>query len=137
MGAPAWDDRLISRQQACELAAGWPVQAGIRSGIAYIDCGRCGLGLFIAGAAAKPWPFTLDALTAATVRHMVMAHDIPLNRTAGRENDGRRARAGAGTPAGDRRDRAAGRGGGADRGHAARPAGPGRRGGRAAGGDRQ
>jgi hypothetical protein len=78
-----WDRRLLSPERALALAGDWPVRfTPLEDGSFHAICDACGqsCGRFYAPLAlleTSPADFL-----SAVLRHMVMAHDTPLNKPA-------------------------------------------------------
>ena len=90
-GAPQWPDKLITQAEAFAKAASWPVYAMPAPG-ASIDllCGHCHRSAGQLRRGGVPYNASLDEMLAMVLRHMVMAHDEPLNtRAAGGGPGGR------------------------------------------------
>jgi hypothetical protein len=114
-----WDPRLITPGRALELAGDWPVyadadlaklsqfeseagglteqadrwQVNLRCG-KITDRGaslpgRCGQSITLLATIHSQASLTPAGLLSATLRHMVMAHDVPLNNPEGGRADGR------------------------------------------------
>jgi hypothetical protein len=82
--AVQWDDRLISQAEALQLAGAHPVEWQLheeRAGF-LMRCRDCrqSCGLWTPGVAT-----TADDMLAGVLRHLVMAHDMPLNKAARKE----------------------------------------------------
>jgi hypothetical protein len=106
-----WDPRLITPERALELAGHWELivdaqwaelsqfeseSGGERlpdRGQFNLRCRLCGQSCRLLGEGPpnqpvvklgeiRPLPFDLEGLLSAVLRHMVMAHDVPLNRAA-------------------------------------------------------
>jgi hypothetical protein len=121
---PGWNDALISREQAARLAGAEPVHwhwdrdiGGLL--LRHTSCGKS-CGLWMPGQ-----PTTPDDVLSGVLRHLVMAHDLPLNHAARdqRKNDERTDGTGPSRDAGQlgsrpypapSADPGAGGGGGAD-----------------------
>jgi hypothetical protein len=82
-GAPSWPDKLITQAEAFAKAAEWPVYA-IPAPQASIDlnCGHCHRSMGQLRRGGVPYNASLDEMLAMVLRHMVMAHDVPLNTRA-------------------------------------------------------
>jgi hypothetical protein len=75
-----WDSRLISQAEALDIGGQHPVAFAVSAaGDALVLRCTCGqsCGLWIPGQ-----PTDVNDILAGVVRHLVMAHDIPLNRPA-------------------------------------------------------
>jgi mono/diheme cytochrome c family protein len=87
-GAPAWPAKLITQGEAFAKAASWPVyampapQAGIN-----LHCGQCHRSAGQLRRGGVPYNGSLDEMLAMVLRHMVMAHDVPLNTRAPAADD--------------------------------------------------
>ena|ERR1700734_3401880 len=81
----AWPDRLITRHEAIDKAADWPL-AYSEPGAAPFDvslyCQVDGQAMGQLRRGHVTYNGTLDELLSAVLRHMVMAHDVPLNTRA-------------------------------------------------------
>lgn len=96
-GGPAWDSRLITPARHYELIATWPAYVTTElaelsqfetegGGAGQADrwqsnlrCGRCGQSMGQLGDGGQANMTTMGDLTAGVLRHMVMAHDVPLS----------------------------------------------------------
>jgi len=85
MAEPVWDDRLISRERALQLAGRWPVHFDVTRIHVYVRCLRCGqsCGRFVTtpGAPNDSRPTDVEEILAAVLRHAVTAHDLALSGT--------------------------------------------------------
>ena len=75
MTAMVWDDRLISQERAYKLSGNWEMTLDAP----YLRCGTCDGNILKLPSYGKC--ITLDGLTAAVVRHMVMNHNYSLSGT--------------------------------------------------------
>jgi hypothetical protein len=86
-GHVAWPEKLITQAEAFVLAGNWPVYAAVVStpgpmNVADFDvnlyCRKCrqSCGQLRRGGAS--YNSSLDEMLSAVLRHMVMAHDVPL-----------------------------------------------------------
>lgn len=93
-----WNDALISRQMAGELAGAEPVTWQRADGgglvLRHTACGQS-CGLWTHGQPTSP-----DDILSGVLRHLVTAHDLPLNRAARDRRARERANPGGG-PGGD------------------------------------
>lgn len=93
-----WDERLITPDRAFALAGEWPLFASYelaelsQFGPEQIDrvqnnlrCGRCKQSVALLGEGGTAGETTVAELLAGVLRHLVMAHDVPLSG-AGRES---------------------------------------------------
>lgn len=71
--AVTWPEKLITQAEAFVLAADWPIEVRVD-----LLCGKCKQGVGQLQRAGLPYNATLDEQLSAVLRHMVMAHDIPL-----------------------------------------------------------
>lgn len=89
----AWPDKLITQAEAFSLAADWPVftrhwhdpdknEQGIS-----LYCARDDMSMGQLRREGIVYNGSLDEILSMVLRHMVMAHDIPLNIRKN-ENDG-------------------------------------------------
>jgi hypothetical protein len=108
MAVQWWDDRLLSQAEAYAIAAGvevaWHIEDSGRVILRHVPCGQS-CGVWAAGR-----PTDLDDMTAAVIRHLVTAHDLPMNRPARERQKVERdsnGSTGDGRPAEGRRTRAA------------------------------
>lgn len=114
-----WDERLISQARALELAGSWPVSWDLvpedGAGRLILRCGQClqSCGMWLAGATptGNRRQTSADDMLAAVLRHLVTAHDLPLNKAAEERGKDERNRtgtpgAGSGDPAGNAVDTA-------------------------------
>jgi len=87
-----WDDRLISRQRAYDLAGEWPLEYStyhLASGQElHLICARCGLSAGRLNLAGRTPLVTMDGMISMVLRHMVMQHAVALNN-GGKEANGR------------------------------------------------
>ncbi|TNC19063.1 hypothetical protein [Amycolatopsis alkalitolerans] len=82
-----WDDRLITRERALELAGTAPVyleDAGVRG--LFLRCAQChqSCGQFRDGPGDDVKRFaerttTVEEILSGVLRHLVMVHDVPLS----------------------------------------------------------
>jgi hypothetical protein len=91
-GAAVWPDKMITQAEAFAKAANWPVyvrpwytnanghQAGIN-----LYCGRCDGSCGQLVRDDTVYNGSLDEMLSMVLRHMVQAHDIPLNTRTERE----------------------------------------------------
>jgi hypothetical protein len=88
----AWPEQLITQAEAFAKAADWPVYAdweslgtGVEGITITLGCSICqrSCGQLRRGHVA--YNGTLDQMLSMVLRHMVMAHDVPLN-TRGADN---------------------------------------------------
>jgi hypothetical protein len=86
-GHVAWPEKLITQAEAFVLAGNWPVKATVgwsddspRLDDPDIDlrCGKCGRSTGQLRRGGTPYNASLDEMLSAVLRHMVMAHDVPL-----------------------------------------------------------
>lgn len=93
-GAVAWPDKMITQAEAFAKAAKWPVYVdweSLGTGINGIEvtlrCGKCtgSCGQLRRGNAV--YNGSLDEMLSMVLRHMVQAHDAPLN-TRGMQDNG-------------------------------------------------
>jgi hypothetical protein len=78
-----WDRRLISAERAINLAGDWTIRfTPLEDGTFHAICEQCGQScgqFYKADALLETSPADL---LSAVLRHMVMAHDVPLNKPA-------------------------------------------------------
>jgi hypothetical protein len=85
-GHVAWPEKLITQAEAFVLAGDWPVYAGISTtgpmNIADFDvnlyCRKCRRSCGQLSRNGTAYNGSLDEMLSAVLRHMVMAHDVPL-----------------------------------------------------------
>jgi hypothetical protein len=85
-GAVAWPEQMITRAEAFGLAAEWPVyvQHGEPGNLPEDDmdtalrCGKCHQSTGQLYHAGTTYNGSLDEMLSMVLRHMVMAHDVPL-----------------------------------------------------------
>jgi hypothetical protein len=96
-GGVAWPDKLITQAEAFAKAASWPVCTrswfseadGPERGInLYCDKDRCGQSMGQLRRGDTVYNGSLDEMLSMVLRHMVMAHNVPLN-TRGKAPDER------------------------------------------------
>ncbi len=79
--AAQWDPRLITAAEAIGLAGDWPVTAAVTDGDIVLLCAKDGCGQ--SAGQLRHGGTTVIASAgdylSAVLRHMVMAHDIPLD----------------------------------------------------------
>jgi hypothetical protein len=73
-GFVAWPEKLITQAEAFVLAADWPTEVRVD-----LICGKCKQAIGQLAREGIPYNATLDEKLAATLRHMVMAHDVQLS----------------------------------------------------------
>lgn len=96
-----WDNRLITPEGQYRLIAEWPVYFDVQTaelsqfeqeggGAAQADqvqgnlrCGHCGQSCAMIPRAVVPVMASMGDLAAGVLRHMVMAHDVPLSGANG------------------------------------------------------
>jgi hypothetical protein len=72
-GHVAWPEKLITQAEAFVLAADWPTEIRVD-----LLCGKCKLSVGQLERGGLAYNSTLDEKLSAVLRHMVMAHDVPL-----------------------------------------------------------
>jgi hypothetical protein len=72
----AWDDRLIDRARALQLAGDHTIylQHSERDAAVFVRCAECDQSC-----ARVTGGLTLDDLLSGVLRHLVMGHDMPLS----------------------------------------------------------
>lgn len=89
-GAPVWPDKLITQAEAFAKAANWPVKPwvdfqatrpeGTPADIQLLcDHDGCGQSTGQLRRGGTIYNGSLDQMLSMVLRHMVMAHDVPLN----------------------------------------------------------
>jgi hypothetical protein len=82
----AWPEKLITQAEAFVLAAAWPVYAELDS-LGHLPeddmnivlrCGKCHRSTGQLRRAGTTYNGSLDEMLSMVLRHMVMAHDVPL-----------------------------------------------------------
>jgi hypothetical protein len=84
-GFVAWPEKLITQAEAFVLAAAWPVRAVVRGDSANLAdpnidlwCSKCDRSCGQLRRSGVTYNGSLDEMLSAVLRHMVMAHDVPL-----------------------------------------------------------
>lgn len=82
-GEAAWPEQMITRAEAFGLAAEWPVYAASTVHPPTADelnlyCGKCSQSTGQLRRGGVPYNASLDEMLSMVLRHMVMAHDVPL-----------------------------------------------------------
>ena len=80
-GFVTWPEKLITQAEAFVLAADWPVYAAVSGDDINLHCGKCdrSTGQLRRGLVnGTIYNGSLDEMLSAVLRHMVMAHDVPL-----------------------------------------------------------
>ena len=85
-GEAAWPEQMITQAEAFTLAADWPVYAHWPMAIdgaldhqtILLRCGRCNGSTGQLRHGGTPYNASLDEMLSMVLRHMVMAHDVPL-----------------------------------------------------------
>jgi hypothetical protein len=72
-GHVAWPEKLITQAEAFVLAADWPTEVRVD-----LLCGKCKLSVGQLERGGIAYNTTLDEKLSMVLRHMVMAHDVPL-----------------------------------------------------------
>lgn len=91
----AWPEKLITQAEAFVLAAAWPVYVrswyekanGPEHGI-NLYCGRCDQSTGQLRREDTTYNGSLDEMLSMVLRHMVMAHDVPLAGLRKAHDDG-------------------------------------------------
>src|ERR1700722_3102047 len=82
-GPAAWPEKMITQAEAFGLAASWPVFAvqppESPLGDIGLYCGKCPASMGQLRRAGTVYNGSLDEMLSMVLRHMVMAHDVPLN----------------------------------------------------------
>ena len=80
-GAAAWPEQMITQAEAFTLASSWPLQTDWittpRLEIVLL-CGKCKHSMGQLLIERTVYNGTLDEMLSMVLRHMVMAHDVPL-----------------------------------------------------------
>jgi hypothetical protein len=83
--ATGWPEQMITQAEAFGLAANWPVYASHRwteppnmHPEIVLCCGKCRQSTGQLERGGKPYNGSLDEMLSMVLRHMVMAHDVPL-----------------------------------------------------------
>lgn len=81
---PVWPDKMITQGEAFAKAAAWPIGPSAPSalGDVNLECQECGRSMGQLRRGPVIYNGTLDEILAMVLRHMVMAHDVPLNTRA-------------------------------------------------------
>lgn len=101
MAIADWDARLLSPARALELAGDWPVYASVEIAAlsqfepegggdqripdqwqVNLRCRKCDQSCGLLGAGQTAYQTTIGDLLTGVLRHLVMAHDVPLNKAA-------------------------------------------------------
>jgi len=81
-----WDDRLISRADALEIGGehpvSWAVEQAGDSLVSFVLVLRCQSCTRSCGVWKPGQPTDVNDVLAGVLRHLVMAHDVPLNKPA-------------------------------------------------------
>jgi hypothetical protein len=78
-GHVAWPEKLITQAEAFVLAADWPVRVVVEGDSdVNLACRKCGRSCGQLRRGGTAYNATLDEMLSAVLRHMVMAHDVPL-----------------------------------------------------------
>jgi len=72
-GHVTWPEKLITQAEAFVLAADWPIEVRVD-----LLCGKCKQSVGQLQRGGIPYNASLDEQLSAVLRHMVMAHDVPL-----------------------------------------------------------
>jgi hypothetical protein len=88
-----WPEKLITQAEAFGLAASWPVYvrswftsaSGPEQGINFY-CGRCDQSAGQLVREGTVYNGSLDEMLSMVLRHMVMAHDVPLAGLRAQDN---------------------------------------------------
>lgn len=75
----AWPEKLITQAEAFVLAADWPVDVSANPvGDVHLYCRKCHNSCGQLNREGTTYNGTLDEMLSMVLRHMVMAHDVPL-----------------------------------------------------------
>jgi hypothetical protein len=91
--APVWPDKMITQGEAFAKAASWPIKPWIdftgerpegapADIVLQCDHDGCGQSVGQLRRGGVTYNGSLDEILAMVLRHMVMAHDVPLNTRA-------------------------------------------------------
>lgn len=78
----AWPEKMITQAEAFAKAADWPLWIdALAKGTAYLRCRKddCDQSCGQLVRDGTPYNASLDEMLSMVLRHMVMAHDVPLN----------------------------------------------------------
>jgi hypothetical protein len=84
-GAVAWPEKMITQAEAFAKAASWPLEpdfaemAGVLPDAIILRCGECKRSMGQLRRSSTVYNGTLDEMLSMVLRHMVQAHDVPLN----------------------------------------------------------
>lgn len=81
-GQVAWPDKMITQAEAMAKAGHWPIWVDtLAKGTAYLRCGYadCDQSCGQLMRDGVKYNASLDEMLSMVLRHMVMAHDVPLN----------------------------------------------------------
>ena len=82
-GQVAWPDKMITQAEAMAKAGHWPVYAADDwtgpAGTISLRCGECQQSTGQLRRGGTTYNGSLDEMLSMVLRHMVMAHDVPLN----------------------------------------------------------
>jgi hypothetical protein len=77
--ATGWPEQMITQAEAFGLAASWPVGAGLADDASiHLYCGKCEQSTGQLRRGYVTYNGSLDEMLSMVLRHMVMAHDVPL-----------------------------------------------------------
>jgi hypothetical protein len=80
--AVTWPEKLITQAEAFVLAADWPIEIRVD-----LLCGKCKLAVGQLQREGIAYNASLDEQLSAVLRHMVMAHDVPLSGLRKKDGD--------------------------------------------------
>jgi hypothetical protein len=77
--ATGWPEQMITQAEAFGLAASWPVYAALdKNAHIYLACRKCHQSTGQLARGLVTYNGSLDEMLSMVLRHMVMAHDVPL-----------------------------------------------------------
>jgi hypothetical protein len=77
--ATGWPEQMITQAEAFGLAARWPVYAALdENAHIYLACRKCHQSTGQLARGLVTYNGSLDEMLSMVLRHMVMAHDVPL-----------------------------------------------------------
>lgn len=83
-----WPEQMITQAEAFGLAASWPVYAALdKNAHIYLACRKCHQSTGQLARGLVTYNGSLDEMLSMVLRHMVMAHDVPLAGLRARPDD--------------------------------------------------
>jgi hypothetical protein len=81
--ATGWPEQMITQAEAFGLAASWPVHVHVEPhtmhlASVYLYCDKCERSMGQLRRGPTTYNGSLDEMLSMVLRHMVMAHDVPL-----------------------------------------------------------